>query len=476
MALFGGNTVPSGWSSGTALDCTVDTSRLLAPVRREILGVSLRSLQKHGDYPFQRTLFRYNLPMPVQRDIRGLGLTATAIGAGLDDVLDAGEADTVADSYDILSALWEIPPAQTVICVGSEDPGLYWQTPEELVDRIAGLVDRGYRIFEIESEPYRAVWGQDSRFSYSQAGEAEYISYLREVYLLVKRKCPQAQVLISVLDSNAQWWGKDMLSRAAGYYDGIALHAYQRGTQRANAYDGMGFLQWVVSEPVSIHTRLLELTPYAPVYLTRWGSDSLGAPDPPVRDGNIYAVMAAAYRILLMLEEPRIRYAGHWSLIDHWWGGKPECGKFLFVRAQEPNKRGFLYWLYYYLQRYLGRYQLDVGGTAPVSMLEDSLDEERVALVTPVFASISTGMDHLLVVILNGSWSSQYSATIRLSNGIFTGGSGVTIMHGNADHSGVVTDAPSELVAPTQPTVRWNMVTLGLLPRSVTLLDLSVSI
>jgi hypothetical protein len=476
MALFGDRTVPSGWSAGTALDCTVDTSRLLAPIRREILGVSLRSLQEHGDYPFQRTLFRYNLPMSVQQDIRGLGLTATAIGAGLDDVLDAGNADIVADRYDTLSSLWGIPKAQTVICVGSEDPGLYWQTPEELVDRIAGLVDRGYRIFEIESEPYRSVWGQDSRFPYSQAGEADYISYLRDVYRLVKQRCPQAQVLISVLDSDAQWWGKDMLSRAAGYYDGIALHAYQRGTDGANAYSGMEFQQWVVSEPVSIHTRLRELMSYAPVYITRWGSDSAGAPNQPVRDGNIYAVMAAAYRILLMLEEPRIRYAGHWSLIDHWWEGKPECGKFLFVRAQEPNKRGFLYWLYYYLQRYLGRYHLDVGGTAPVSVLEDSRGEDRVGLVTPVFAGIGTSMDHLLVVILNGSWSTQYSATIRLSNGTFTGGSGVTITHGDADHSGVVTGAPSDLVVPTQPTVRWNTVTLGLVPRSVTLLDLSVRI
>jgi hypothetical protein len=85
-------------------------------------------------------------------------------------------------------------------------------------------------------------------------------------------------------------------------------------------------------------------------------------------------------------------------------------------------------------------------------------------------------MDHLLMVILNGSWSTQYSATIRVSNGIFTGGSGVTVTHGDADHSGVVTGAPSDLVAPTQPTVRWNAVTLGLVPRSVTLLDLSVSI
>jgi hypothetical protein len=235
MALFGDRTVPSGWSAGTALDCTVDTSRLLAPVRREILGVSLRSLQRHGDYPFQRTLFRYNLTMPVQQDIRGLGLTATAVGAGLDDVRDAGDADTVADRYDILSALWGIPPAQMAICVGSEDPGLYWQTPEELVDRIAGLVDRGYRIFEIESEPYRAVWGQDSRFPYSQAGEADYISYLRDVYRLVKRKCPQAQVLISVLDSDTQWWGRDMLvprRRILRRYRPARLPARHRASQR----------------------------------------------------------------------------------------------------------------------------------------------------------------------------------------------------------------------------------------------------
>jgi len=475
MSLFGDSQLPPGWSAGTVLDCTVRLDRLGSPVRREVLGVSLHSLQAEGDYPFLRYQMRYNLPMDIQQDIKALRLTGLAVGGGLDDVLDAGGTGPVLQGYQTLSHLWDIPPEHIVVCLGSADPGLRYQDPEQVAARAIELVDRGFLVFEVEDEPYRSAWNGDSRFPYSQAGESAYLDYLQSVYRHVKRVAPHARILVSVYRPQAEWWGMDMLARAQGFYDGIAIHQYQRGTVGANAYGGMTFQQWAVSEPVWLHSQIRQLLPYGPVYVTRWGSDSLGASGSPVRDGNIYALAAGAYRLMLLLEEPEVRYAGHWKLVDA--SGLDPSGKFLFVQPLRPGRRGFLYWLYYYFSRYTGRYRLDVEGIAPVSMLEDSEGADRVGLVTPVLATMSDRADAVYLAILNGSWSNQYSATIRPSgDAVWTSASGVALSHDDPDAVGVVDGPPDALVSPAQVTVYWNRIAFGLPPRSLVLLRVGVSV
>lgn len=463
---------------GSGLDCIVDCTRLLGRVNHRLNGLAIHSLCGQDDYPFHRTELVYNLPMSVQRDVLDLRVPASRVFDAYRDEWRFGDFDKVMDGYDICLSLWGWHRSPFVCCLGSAE-GDVGYTVAEASDRLLRLVRRGYRLFELENEPYNRRSDGSSRFTYDLAGESAYVDYLRDVYLRVKSVHPAATVLISVagsqVDGDAPYFSEDMLHRAAGYYDAVAVHHYLSGSvlggQVRSAYQNMSFEDWVLGENLRCIGHLEQLHRAAqglPLYVTEWGMRAIGGSESSPKDGNIWAVLTSAYHLLLLHMTGLAVQATAWCLFDAWWPGRTDTGKHLYLRPDQPGRRGFLYWLWYYFVRYCGDYYLDVGGMAPEATVTDSLGTERSALLTPLMATFSWDYRNVYVIALNASWANSYSAVIRFRGFSLQLASGVVMQHSDEDALGIVEGSPRDvLVHDLTPVLYHDRIQFVMQPHSV---------
>ncbi len=76
-----------------------------------------------------------------------------------------------------------------------------------------------------------------------------------------------------------------------------------------------------------------------------------------------------------------------------------------------------LYWLYYYFNRHLGEWALDLQGTAPfyTPAAADGLSDQPAELagpVTPALVTLSKDGKSLYLVVANGSWDTAVPCTL----------------------------------------------------------------
>jgi hypothetical protein len=98
-----------------------------------------------------------------------------------------------------------------------------------------------------------------------------------------------------------------------------------------------------------------------------------------------------------------------------------------------------IYWLYYYFNRHIGEWVLDIDGTAPYyhPVEADSVNSLSVTPsgpITPTLATISEDRKTIYLVIANGSWDKPIPCNVDFQN--FEIGSVVGTVLSNPDPDG----------------------------------------
>ncbi len=99
-------------------------------------------------------------------------------------------------------------------------------------------------------------------------------------------------------------------------------------------------------------------------YDTEWGMHS-GGPngeraDYVDRNANIFGTLHRAVRLIYYTREDILRGASSWEMFC-----RTNSQGFGILSPDAPDKRFMIYWLYYYFNRHVGEWVLDMNGTAP---------------------------------------------------------------------------------------------------------------
>ncbi len=153
-------------------------------------------------------------------------------------------------------------------------------------------------------------------------------------------------------------------------------------------------------------------------YDTEWGMISSGPHDEVAdafdRNANIVGTLHRAVRLIYYAREQILRGASGWEMLSR----SREQG-FGILSPDAPDKRYMLYWLYYYFNRHLGEWALEMDGVAPyyTPSAADGLSDRPVDLagpVTPTLVTLSQDRKSLYLVVANGSWDRAVPCTLSL--------------------------------------------------------------
>jgi hypothetical protein len=469
----------SGWTNGSSLSATVDAVTRLRPVNRANHGICIHSLTLHGPYPFD-TNGNYTIPASVETAARDLLIPFVRIYAGYEDKLRLGSWSLYADRLAFLLDRIGVSPENCIVCISYRDSSSE-VPPSEYAAGVAALRAIGVRRYELENEPYNRQWRTSppwSRFSYDSDGEAQYEQYLLAVWSALQDNWRDGDILLvnkhPGYSASYQYWHRSLLLRTMHYWQQVAQHRYMPGTVSRNAYN-ISFERWVIAVTKQYTAHLLQDLDLGSKCVTEWWSSSVnsdpGHPAFPNRDGNIYGLIMGAYRLMYVHEMAGIRSCTKWHLFDGNYANVEETKRYLVLKPYMPGKRGYSYWLFYYLNRYIGDWLHPVSGTAPIVTLQDSLNQNQTALKTPVM--VTSTSNRIYIWLLNCDWSNTVNASITISGRTVSSASGVMFKRDDPDEQGWTDETPTGLVSNISASVSNNTVSLTLQPHSLTLLEVS---
>ena len=250
----------------------------------------------------------------------------------------------------------------------------------------------------------------------------EYIDHIKSVSKAVKRVQPKAQIGVALSDTPS--WGNHILHRAAGYYDFVVEHyygfidAYRRKFEVVTLTENYKILDKILKTNALI--RAYNTGQKAYQLDTEWGLSSNGPNNEPSdladRNGNIIGTLHRAVRLIYYAHDDFLRGASSWVMLSH----LNEQG-YGILSQEAPDQRFLMYWLYYYFNRHMGEWVLDVEGTAPYYYPGPGDDPsikrgEFGGPLTPVLATQSKHRNTLYLVIANGSWDRSVPCRAKLSN------------------------------------------------------------
>jgi hypothetical protein len=287
--------------------------------------------------------------------------------------------------------------------------------PETWAQGVSHALRQGYRFhhWEIANEPYSSLWGEGQAFPTPEA----FISHFKAVSDAIRRVDPQAQVGVDIYPEQLRW-GNYLLKQLAGHYDFVAPHYYCG----ADVHQ-LSFEEITLTENYRVLDRALKIqallrayngSRQAYQYDTEWGM-SCSAPggkaaDYEDRNANIIGTVHRAVRLIYYSREDILRGASGWQMLSG-LGGQG----FGILSQQAPEKRFLLYWLYYYFNRHVGEWVLQVDGTAPYHQPRQEAGEFAGPL-TPVLATLSRDGREIYLVIANGSWTRAVPCHVKLEN------------------------------------------------------------
>lgn len=399
---------------GEHLELTIDATKALGPVTREVGGVSFHRVCGWTGQPYDRQ-GNYTLHPELEQAIRELRLPMTrfyGVGDepfGLEGALDRAFATVTRMG---------IPAAQTPLEL--ETQGATSKLSPEVWARAAAYVRQkgyGFTRWEVANEPY--ITRGDSAFKTPD----EYLAHVRAVSAAVRKAQPECQVGLAISDS--QNWGNYLLKEAAGSYDFVVGHYYAsvREIHRRR------FEVAVLTENYATLDRILRVNALIKAYNpgrqvtqfdTEWGVHSAGpngeVADAVDRNANIVGTLHRAVRLIYYAREGMLRGASSWQMLSRI--GHQGFG----VLAQEkPSQRFMIYWLYYYVNRHLGAQVLASEGTAPYytpAAGDDPLAKPGAfgGPLTPLLTTLSQDGNELYLVLANGSWDQTVPLRVTLRN------------------------------------------------------------
>ena len=194
-----------------------------------------------------------------------------------------------------------------------------------------------------------------------------------------------------------------------------------------------------------------------------------GTPDALDRNANIVGTVHRAVRLIYYAREDILRGASGWQMLSR--TDEPGFG----ILSQEvPDKRFMLYWLYYYFNRHLGEWALDMDGVAPyyTPSTGEGLSDRPTDCsgpVTPVVVSLSEDKKSVYLIVANGSWDRAVPCSLTVRHLDLARATGLVLSHPDIDGKPLLQrkeDAVSDLLV----TLAGQRATCVIPPHSVVFL------
>jgi hypothetical protein len=422
---------------GERLEIAVDASKRLGRATREAGGVSFHRVCGWTGQPYDRE-GRYTLLPEMERAIREMRLPMTRFyGVGDEPFGVEGGIDRVAEVCRRVG----IPLTHVVLELETQDANT--KIAPDVWARAARYAQKkgyGFRYWEVGNEVYSTTFQSRTPMGLAFPTPDVYVAHLKAVSAAVKKAQPDAQIGVSI-DPNNQPWGSYVLKQAVGSYDFVVGHhycgAYAYGrkleplvlTENYRTLDGV----------LRLNALIRAYNPGRSVYQydTEWGMISSGpngeVADDARRNANIIGTLHRAVRLIYYAREAMLRGASSWQMFSNL--RSPGFG---ILSQQAPDKRFLLYWLYYYFNRHVGAWALDISGTAPYYAPAAGEDRNLPAgafpgPLTPALATLDADGKTLYLVVVNGSWDRAVPCRVSLRNFRAGSAAGVALSQDDMD-------------------------------------------
>lgn len=422
--------LPLRLQPGEKLSIKIQADRRLRRVNRLAGGVSFHQLAGWTGLPFTKEgsnamspalwVELQDLKLPLSRAY-GLGDEGFSLEEAIDKYAEALRLGGIPQETSVLE--FENHHANSVL------------TPEVWARGVRYAAAKGYRFqyWEIGNETFSSIFAGGKNGKAFPTPE-DYVKHFNAVSAAIRRAQPAAKLGLSV-DPRDVRWGNFVMKATAGNYDFICPHYYGF----PNPYE---FEETVLAQNHALLNRALQINAllklYNPgrevfTYDTEWGLHASmktgGMADGQWRNANIVGTLYRAVRLLYYAREDVVRAASSWQLLSI-----TNAPGFGVIFHQAPEQRSMLYWLYYFYNRSLGDWVIDLSGTAPTyKSLKTSATSPVIAdsgfPATPAMASVSEDGQNLYLMLVNGSWSQAAPCDISISSFPIATAEGVILSH-----------------------------------------------
>jgi hypothetical protein len=453
---------------GKSLDCVIDARKRLGRTTTTVGGISFHRVAGWTGHPYNKA-GEYTLPKETERAIRDLHLPMTrfyAVGDepfSLEDSLD--RAASVCGKIDV--------PLRRCVLEFEVQGARSKLSPEVWARGVAYSVKKGYGFheWEISNEPY--ITRADSAFPTPD----DYVAHVQAVSKAIRAVDPQARIGIGI-NKRSQNWGNYILKQTAGCYDFVAAHHYSSVKSiHKSKFEAVALTANYQALDRCLRTNALlrAYNPHRPVVQldTEWGLHC-GGPngeraDNVDRNANIFGTLHRAVRLIYYAREGMLAGASAWQMLNRVSG---QGFAILFPRA--PDKRSMLYWLYYYFNRHLGEYALDIQGTTPyyapaAGDCPSFKAGEYPGPQTPVLATLTEDGKTLYLVIANGSWDQPTPCRIQLRNLPMSHTDGILLTQDDPDGKPLL-QRKEDAISSFSASVTNNVLTCTIPPHAVVFL------
>ncbi|MFC1715797.1 hypothetical protein ACFL6S_19165 [Candidatus Poribacteria bacterium] len=416
---------------GQQLDFTVDTKKRLRRATRDASGVSFHRVAGWTRAPYNRD-GEYTLSPELEQAVREMRLPMTRFYAVGDEAFGL---EAAIDKAAEVCRRVGVPEDHTVLEL--ETQGATSKLPPEVWARgVQHSVQKGYKFrhWEVANEPYLMRPG--TAFSSPDV----YINHVKAVSAAIREVQPDSQIGIGIHPRSLPW-GNYVMKQAAGFYDFVVGHHYavqsvhKRSFEIAVLTENFRKLETILKLNATIHAYNPDQDVYQ--YDTEWGMHSGGSDgekaDYVDRNANIFGTLHRAVRLIYYAREDILRGASSWEMFS-----RTRTQGFGILSPDVPDKRFMIYWLYYYFNRHVGEWVLDMDGTAPYYTPAEGDDPyiesgASPGPITPALVTISEDGSTIYLVIANGSWDQAIPCSVTLHNFEVSDAVGVALSHPDPD-------------------------------------------
>ena len=453
---------------GPSLKIVVDTEKRIGPASRKVGAVSFHRVAGWTGHPYNKDGV-YTLPPETEQAIREMRMPMTRFYAVGDEPFSLEESiDRAAEVCRRIG----VPPDSCVL--EFETQGARSKlTPDVWARGVAHAKTKGYSFchWEISNEPYLMRPG--TAFPTPDS----YVKHVQAVSRAIRAVDPKAQIGIGI-HKKSEKWGNYILKQTAGSYDFVAAHHYSfvRSIQTCSFEAATLAANYrALDTCLKVNALLRAYNPGREVVQidTEWGMHC-GGPngeraDYVDRNANIVGTVHRAVRLIYYAREGMLAGASAWQMLN-----RVGAQGFAVLGPTVPEQRFMLYWLYYYFNRHVGEWALDLEGTAPryTPGEGDASGFKEGGFTgpqTPILATLSKEGDALFLVIANGSWSKAVPCRIEIRNFHVAQAEGILLSHGDPDGKPLL-DRKEDLVSPLPASIDNGVLTCTIPPHSVTFL------
>jgi hypothetical protein len=267
-----------------------------------------------------------------------------------------------------------------------------------------------------------------------------------------------------------------VLKQAAGSYDFVVGHYYVFPQAHRARFEDIALSEnfVVLDRILHINALIRAYNPGRDVYQydTEWGLHSFGPngerADNVDRNANIFGTLHRAVRLIYYVREGMLRGACGWQMLSH-----PSGQGFGILSQDAPDKQYMLYWLYYYFNRHVGEWVLDVQGSAPYyTATPGTYPEGITGPITPAVATVSEDGATVYLIIANGSW--ERAVPCRTTFRSFEPATAAAVLLSHSDPDGKpLLERKEDAVSELPLTLAGPLLTCTIPPHSVVFVRVS---